>query len=183
MYPIPVSPFSHARRALVSLIEARRFTGTLTGWGMGKAVISTAYQMAVGTKLPSYLIIFALRDHISAELWFFDEDEKPPEPVTAKLKYPPAGPGKIRKTSLKLKILREETAALVKLREIKERRELSSFAAQYGIKYLDLWQVCTKRKKPDGRYGYHQRPPYRVVKALREVIHPALWYIFPDELI
>jgi hypothetical protein len=150
---------------------------------MGKPVISTAYQMALGKKLPSYLIIFALRDHISPELWYFDEDEKPPEPLAAGVKYSLTGPGKIRKTSLKLKILRDETAALVKLREIMGKRELSSFAAQYRIKYFDLWQVCNKRKKADGRYGYHQRPPYRVVKALREVIHPALWYVFPDELL
>jgi hypothetical protein len=183
MYPKPVEPVSHARRRLITLIEARRFTFTLTEWGLSKSVIFASYETALGKRQPTYGVIFALREHIPPELWFYDEAEKPPEPVTAAVfLYSPADKGKREKTALRRKVLRDETAALGKLREIMEKRELSSFAGRHGVKYQDLWQVCNKRKKPDGRYGYHQRVPFRVVKALREVIHPALWYIFPDEL-
>jgi hypothetical protein len=179
MYPEPVEPVSHARRALIGLIQSRRFTATLAGWGMGKSVITTAYQMAVGRRRPSYVVIYALREHIRPELWYYDEAEKPLAPVKAAYLHSLAGK---RKAALKKKILQDETAALGVLREIREKRGLPAYARRYGVKYLDLWQVCSKRKKAGGRYGYHQRPPYRVVRALREAIHPALWYAFPDEL-
>jgi hypothetical protein len=176
MYPKPVGPVSHARRVLIDLIEARRLTPTLAGWGMGKNSVMAYYEAALGRTPPSYGVIFALRERISAELWFYDETEKPPEPVRYRIKYPSTGKG------VREKILTDETAALGKIREIREKRELPAFCARYGVKYTDLWGVCSKRMKADGRYGFHQRPPYRVVRSLREVIHPALWYIFPDEL-
>jgi hypothetical protein len=176
MYPKPVSPVSRARRALIGLIESRKFTGTLTGWGIGANVVNGYYRAALGQIPPSYGVIFSLREHLAPELWFYDEAEKPPKPVKYRIKYLSIGKG------VREKILTDETAALEKIREILEKRELPVFCARQGVKYQDLWGICVKRKKADGRYGFHQRPPYRVVRTLREAIHPALWYIFPDEL-
>jgi hypothetical protein len=184
MYPIPVSPVSLARRELIGLITARRFTRTLAGWGVAKPMAFASYETALGKREPSFGVIFALREHVSPELWFYDEGEKPPRPVKVRFQYRSAAGegGESNKILIREKVLRDETAALKKLGKIMEKRELPAFSREHGVKYLDMWGICSKRKKAGG-YGYHQRPPYRVVKALREVIHPALWYVFPDELI
>lgn len=163
---------------LVGLIKKRLLTSTLADWGAAKSMTAAYYEAALGLREPSFGVIFALRERISPELWFYEEGEELPPPVKAAFLHSGA-----KKAQLKKKILRDETAALEMLREIKEKRELASFSARYKVDYQVLWGVCSRRRKAGGGYGYHQRPPYRIVKALREAVHPALWYIFPEELV
>jgi hypothetical protein len=179
MYRKPEGRITHARRGLISLIEKREYSGTLIKeWEIPPSMaLSAIYETALGTILPSYGVIFALRCHIPPGAWYYEEEEKLPGPVPFNPRYPSWGL-KSRK-----KVLRDPTVALLRIEEVKEQRGLSQFCARHGLKYGDLWGCTIKRKKPDGKTGYHQRPPYRVIRALRDVIPPDLWYIFPDELL
>jgi hypothetical protein len=177
MYAKPEGDLSHAQRLLIGLIERRGFTGTLAReWEAPRSMIMIVYETALGRALPSYGVVFGLRRHIDPAAWYYGEDEELPPPVPCAWLYPSFGK-KARK-----KVLRDATAALSRMEEIKGKRELSAFCAAHGVKYADLWACTIKRKKKDGRYGYHQRPPYRVIRALRETVHPALWFLYPDEL-
>jgi hypothetical protein len=178
MYPKPVGPLSHARKILIGLIESRRLRGTLHSWGITNlGSISSIYKTALGQTAPTYWIIFCLREHIAPELWYYEETEALPKPLPFKALYPSIGGG-----SLIRKILESETAAIGDIKELIEKRELAQFCTKFDLDYQELWGCCNKRKKADGRYGYHRRPSYRVIKTLRDAIHPARWYVFHDEL-
>jgi hypothetical protein len=177
MYVKPLGDISHAQRRLIGLIEKREFTGTLIGdWQVPQGLIVPIYKSAVGQRTPTYGIIFGLRRHIPPEAWYFDETEKLPKPIACTHLYPPFG-ARINK-----KIIHDETAAINLIGEIRENRKLSAFCVEHGLKYNDMLGCAVKRKRSNGRYGYHQKPAYLVIRTLREIIHPALWYLFPDEL-
>jgi hypothetical protein len=174
MYPKPCGSVSHAQRIFITLIEKRIFTGTLTEWGIKYP--SHVYQIALGRITTTYGVVFVLRERISPELWYYDETEELPEPVKGKFRH--------QSTEEGLKnIVSEETAAINRIGELIENRKLREFCSTHHVKYQDIWGCTKKRTKEDGSYGYHQRPPYRIIRTLREEIHPALWYLYPDELI
>jgi hypothetical protein len=177
VYAKPEGPISHAQRRLITLIDKRSISGVLIDtWGIPKTQMGNIYRMALN-KLPvSYGVIFMLRRYLPPIAWYYDEQEALPRPIAFVPKHPPFG----KKT--RDKILHHETAALSIIREMKEKRELSRFCQQYRVKYYDVAGCSFKNPKKDGREGYHQRPSYRMIRSLREAIHPDLWYIFPDEL-
>jgi hypothetical protein len=178
VYPKPEGTISHGRRILISLIEERKFSPTLRSWGVTeKSLINFAYEIALGRSDATFFVVFNMREHIRPELWYYDEAEEEPFPVKVKFVYPSTG------KAAKRKFIVDETAALERIQGIMERREAGALCASHGIKYYDLWGCCSKRKKANGRYAFHTRPSYHVIRALRDTIHPALWYVFPDELI
>jgi hypothetical protein len=177
MHADPEGPISHAQRRLITLIDERRISKVLIGaWGVPKSYIGNIYRMALNTLPVSYGVIFLLRQQLPPAAWYYDEGERLPQPVPFTPKYPAFG------KRVRNKILHHETAALGIIREIKEKRELAYFCKQHRVKYYDVAGCSFKNPKKDGRDGYHQRPSYRMIRLLREAIHPDLWYIFPDEL-
>jgi hypothetical protein len=178
MYTVPQGEITHARRRLITLIERREFTGTLTReWGVPKPSVMHIYDMVLGRVPPTFGAIFGLRREVAPAAWFYGEGEALPPRIGAAYIYPSFG------KEIREKVLGEPTAALLMIEGLKEKRELARFCVERGVKYADLWACTIKRVKKDGRQGYHQRPPYRVIKALREAVHPDLWYTFPDELV
>jgi hypothetical protein len=179
MYRKPQGVITHAQRIFITLLEARQFTRTLVGWGITKSTVTYIYKIVLGEIPPSYDVVFILREHIGPELWYYDENEEVPNtPKTGTRYYLTQRQPAIRKN-----ILQDETVAIREIRKVIEERKLSTFCAIHQVGYGDVRNSCTKRKKPDGMYGYHQRPPYRMIRALRNVIHPRLWYIYPDEIV
>jgi hypothetical protein len=177
VYTTPKGPVSHAQRRLITLIGERRISAVLVNnWGVPGNKIGYLYRMALGTKPVSYGAVFLLRRYIPPVSWYYDEEESPPDPVLFTAKYPPFG------NEIHEKILHDETAAIGIIRGIKEKRELSRFCTLHKVKYYDVAGCSFKNLKKDGREGYHQRPSYRMIRLLREAVHPDLWYIFPDEL-
>jgi hypothetical protein len=173
----PEGPISHAQRRLITLIDKRKISETLTGgWGVPRTCLGNIYRTALGTIPHSYGIIYGLRLNIAPVFWYYSEEEPLPRPIAFTPKYPPFG------KDAHDAVLRHETAALEIIREIKERRELSRFCALHGVKYYDVAGCSFKNPKKDGPEGYHQRPSYRMIRSLREAVHPDLWYIFPGEL-
>jgi hypothetical protein len=75
-----------------------------------------------------------------------------------------------------------ETAAHRYFEILREKRALTAFCGKRGLVYSSLSNCVFKRRREDGLWGYRTRPAYRLVKSLREILHPDLWYVFPDEL-
>jgi hypothetical protein len=134
------------------------------------------YKAAIGRIRPSYMAVYTLRTRIAPVAWYYTEGEALPEAVPFTARYLPGG------NAFRTKVMREETAALRELLRLKETRNLSRLCRECRIDYKKLSYCMLKRVKEDGSLRYHQRPAYETVKALRERIHPDLWYIFPDEL-
>jgi hypothetical protein len=177
VYAKPEGPISCAQRRLITLIDKRKISETLIGgWGVPRTQLGNIYRMALGTIPPSYGIIYGLRLTIPPAAWYYGEEEALPRPIPFTPKYPAFG------KQAHDAVLHHETAALGIIREIKEQRELSRFCARHGVNYYDVAGCSFKNPKKDGRKGYHQRPSYRMVRLLREAVHPDLWYIFPEEL-
>jgi hypothetical protein len=178
MYVTLPEELSHAQRSLVTLIEKRVFSPTLIQeWGVPKSYIIALYRTAIGRIRPSYMAIYTLRSRIAPVNWYYTEQEAVPGAVPFTALYAAGG------DMFREKVMRDETAALRELAGIREARNLSLLCRNYNIEYKRLSQCVLKRVKEDGSRGYHQRPAYDIVKALRERIHPDLWYIFPEELI
>jgi hypothetical protein len=123
------------------------------------------------------MTIYMLRTRIAPAAWYYMERETVPEKVPFTSLYDAGS------ETLRTKIIHEETAALGELARLKEERVLSRLCQEHRIDYKKASYCLLKRVKEDGSRGYHQRPTYEIVKAFREVIHPDLWYIFPDELV
>jgi hypothetical protein len=130
----------------------------------------------VGKMRPSYGLIFQLREHIAPVLWYYAETEKPPrrKSFTAKC------------TAYNLAVMRElstkPTAAHTIFDALREARKLTEFCVLHNIEPSRIRNCTTMNKRKDGVKGYTNRPTYPIVKQLRGIIHPDLWYIFPDEL-
>jgi hypothetical protein len=168
---------SHAQRRLITLIEKRRFTRQVrTVYGLSDAFLSRLHSVAVGRMRPSYGIIFQLREHIAPVLWYYDETEKPPKRKSFAAKH----------TVYNLAVMRElsarPTVAHTVFETLREARKLTEFCVLHNIAPARIRNCTTMNRRKDGVKGYASRPSYPVVKQLRGIIHPDLWYIFPDEI-
>lgn len=167
---------THAQRELIKLIEGRRFAGTARSYGIRASNIPSLYRMATGKTEPSFVMMFNLRQYLAPEAWCYDETEKLPERRKFKPKYA-CFDGRTRRH-----IILNPTVAAAYLEEIYLNGGLQGFCGEQGLSYAAVYGYAVKRKRYDGIMGYHCRPGYRVIRKLRNVIHPDDWFIFPEEL-
>jgi hypothetical protein len=170
-------PISYARRILITFTENRIFRGKLKSWGIKDNDVNHIYKMAQGERTPTFWAVFSLRENISPELWYYGEKEPLPDPIKKNFIYPSKG----KKSTIKKIIMGSETIAVGKIKQILEKRELSEFCRIHKVSYQDLRGCCIKQKDANGKYNYHARPSYTMIKVLRDEIHPSLWYLFNGE--
>jgi hypothetical protein len=168
---------SHAQRRLIALIEKRQFTHEVrTVYGLSDAFLSRLHSVAVGKMRPSYGVIFQLREHIAPVSWYYAETEKLPKRKLFTAKY----------TTYNLAVMRELSTKPIVAHTIfemlREARKLTEFCVLRNINAAKIRNCTTMNKRKDGIKGYTNRPSYPIVKQLRGIIHPDLWYVFPDEI-
>ena len=155
------------------------------------AKVLTKYCEALGFKKDDYILtvfiryingymdsvnnihIFRCREQIQPSRWYYQVNEKDimPEPV----KYTPKFDAE--------EILNKDSQGHVILRKLIRNTGIEPFAEKYGIDSYKLKNTLYRRKRvTDGKQVFKALPSYHFIRALREVINPDLWYIFPEEL-
>jgi hypothetical protein len=170
------SPVAHAQRRLITLIENRQFTGTARSWGITPSNITSLHGMVTGKIQPSFIMIFNLRQYIEPVEWFYNETEKMPEKKEFSLTYTRFD----RRT--RQHIIKHPTVGVARLEKLILGGKLQTLCRENGLHYKTLYGYAKRRKRHDGVAGYHSRPSYQVIRALRHIIHPDEWFIFPEEI-
>jgi len=124
----------------------------------------------VPKKLPNYFI-FMLRNDIQPAKWYTPKNE----PVPEKIKFTPKFSADVWMT--------KRTVGHEKLYEIMKANGHQKVADDFDVPKTQLRNVIGQRfDKITGRRIFKCFPEYHFVRAFKEVIHPDLWFIFPEEL-
>lgn len=125
--------------------------------------------------VPSYRIIYTYRALVHPIMWFYNHNDPLPEPT---------------KFDSGRKIYTDDIFEHDSLGMLELKQKKAGYAGGYiemekglGLCRSTLSNLCARKKLPDGRKIYRARPTYNIVNALKDIIKPDLWYIFPDELI
>jgi hypothetical protein len=168
---------SYAQRELITLIENREYTGAMRKkYGVSDSWISSIYRAAVGKVKATYGMIYLLREQIEPVRWYYDENEGLPEKVEFRPKY--------RGYDLEMmnNFKNKATAAQRWFEEAGKKRIIHEICEENNISYSRLKNSIYPKRVHSEVAVYRQRPGYGIIKALRGVINPDYWYIFPDEL-
>ncbi len=117
--------------------------------------------------------IFRCREKVQPSRWYYQANEADilPKPVKFTPKFGPE------------EILNKDSQGHVILRKLIRQYGADSIADQYGIDRYKLKNTIYRRRRvTDGKQMFKALPSYHFVRALRDVIHPDYWYIFPEEL-
>jgi hypothetical protein len=121
----------------------------------------------------TYERIYTFRNVIPPVYWFYTEDEKDtmPEPVPFKAKHPVSDIGTI------------PTIALQYFEDMKssDKYAIREYCEIHNLDYLYFRNFIDK-KQSKGIRVFKNRPSAKIIKELRDEIHPDKWFIYPDEL-
>jgi hypothetical protein len=168
---------SHAQRKLITMVEKREYRGYVLSCGLTLTQSNDLYKTVIGKYTPTYGQIFRLRQFVPPSEWYYDESEELPEPVrfTAKVQGMTGGGKKMGIEATK------ETVALSWFAGL-SKQQRHQFYVFHNIERAKINHFILKTTRMDGTFGYQSRPNYKLVRSLRETIHPDCWYIYPEEL-
>lgn len=124
-------------------------------------------------KKPPMTRVYILRDKIQPSYWYYKVKETLPKEI----KYKDKGHN--------VEDLKQiETCGLILLKDMAEKYTLSGIEKLYGYdaNEFKIKNTIYKRKSEDGKMYFKSYPQYSMIRALKDVITPDLWFIFPDEL-
>jgi hypothetical protein len=169
---------SYAQRELISKIEKREYTSFCTSCGLTLSQSHSLYQSVIGKKNLTFGQIFSMRSFIPPCQWYYDESEELPVLIPFKVKITDTEK-KGKEMSIAAK---KETVALSWFRILREKKLFHAFCVLHSIEQRKINYMVFRTRYSQGDYLYVCRPNYKLIRSLRDIIHPDLWYIYPEEL-
>ena len=137
----------------------------------GKAKYILYYYFNGKNKSFTNSSVFYCREKMQPSKWYYNISEALPERIQFTPKHPVED------------LQYRETLGIQKLKVLIKDYTLPKFCDIYNLNFLQMKNMIYKRiNSVTGKECYKILPPEKVVKNLKTVINPDMWYIFTDEV-
>lgn len=119
-----------------------------------------------------YQTIFRCRTFIPPEYWFYKVTETIPETINYSPKY----------IEFDDDFYNKATVGHEKLKKYLENHSQKETATLLNISVEEIKNLLRKRKRPNGKIGYHSLPQEKAINDLKPIVKPIEWFIFPEEM-
>lgn len=166
---------THALRELKTAAQRmllRKYIVSLDVRKTDESTIKAVYIYTLGiTKSLTNVYIFRLREKIQPAKWYTLYSEPLPSPTAFKPLLPEE------------RILTDMSVGHMRFRKMVDEYGYSGITQVYGFsKFLINNLLSYRISKKTGIKTFKTLPSYSVIRTLKDVISPDLWYIFPEEL-
>lgn len=146
--------------------------------GLSFEQVNFIYKIINGTMLPTYTVIYLLRDIVRPAWWFYNENDILPEKIEYKKSYI-----KYRGKSTISKNMENPTLGHVFLEQLKKSRCCNSFCLEHNITSIETLNYFTMKKDAKtGKKKFPSRPSFSIIDRLKNSINPDLFFIYPKEV-
>lgn len=171
----PQDTDTYARYDLKKASQARVLTKYCNEIGFDSddyILIAFIHYINGSIKVMNNVQVFRCRERIQPSRWYYKVTEKLPKQIkfTEKYKDPEL-------------ILYKPSEAHMRLKKLLMDFGIEKVSEDYDIHIETLKNLIYLRKRrTDGKHVFKTMPSFDVIRKLKDVIHPDLWYIFPEEL-
>lgn len=146
--------------------------------GISMDQMNFIYKIINGTMLPTYTIIYLMRDTVRPAWWFYNEGDILPKEIEYK-KTPIRYKGK----STMSKNMETPTLGHIYMEQLKLAKCCNKFCLDHNISYCERGNYFTMRTDSrTGKKKYPSKPSFSIIDRLKDVINPDWFFIYPKEV-
>lgn len=171
---------SYAIRHLKNLIKERKLAKISKEYNIPEVTCNMIYQIINNKYRPTYGVIFLLRKYIAPCLWYYNETESFPKPITFESHFEE----KYKDYNIKTKneLAQRKTLGQIYFDILKENMLMARFCTLHNCSYTEAANYVTMRHHKNGTFRYASRPTIQFIDKFKKELHPDYWYIYPDEV-